>query len=69
MHGYESPAADALWISRGACAGSWRPICSPISKWSPTRGVRSPMALVLEYIIRVGKPKTIVFSTFAQGLL
>ena len=28
------------WISRGGCAGSRRPTCSPISKSSPTRGGR-----------------------------
>ena len=40
---------------------------------SPTRGGRSSTyaALVLEYIIRVARPKTIVFSTFGvrEGLL
>ena len=40
MHGYDC-RQPKRWISRGACAG-WRPpTCSPISKWSPTRGGRS----------------------------
>ena len=60
-------------ISRSACAAWRRPTCWPISK--PIADARRPLltyaALVLEYIIRVAKPKTIVFSTFGvrEGLL
>ena len=40
MHGYSSYRPPTRWISRGACAGSRRPTCSPISKSSPMHGVR-----------------------------
>ena len=58
-------------ISRGACGRSAAvDVSAPISKWSPTPSPQPTAALVLEYIIQYGKPKTIVFSTFGvrEGL-
>ena len=72
MHGYSIPAADALdfaqRLRRLAAANM-------LANLEAVADARRPLltyaALVLEYIIRVAKPKTIVFSTFGvrEGLL
>jgi exopolyphosphatase/guanosine-5'-triphosphate,3'-diphosphate pyrophosphatase len=72
MHGYSIPAADALdfaqRLRRLAAAGM-------LANIEAIADARRPLltyaALVLEYIIRVARPKTIVFSTFGvrEGLL
>src|SRR6201992_2948333 len=72
MHGYSIPAADALdfvqRLRRLAAANM-------LANIEVVAEARQPLltyaALVLEYIIRVAKPKTIVFSTFGvrEGLL
>src|SRR4029077_16139082 len=72
MHGYSIPAADALdfamRLRRGAAAHK-------LANIEVISDARQPLltyaALVLEHIIRVAKPKTIVFSTFGvrEGLL
>jgi exopolyphosphatase/guanosine-5'-triphosphate,3'-diphosphate pyrophosphatase len=72
MHGYSIPAADALDFAmrlRRLAAANMLANIEVISD------ARQPLltyaALVLEHIIRVAKPKTIVFSTFGvrEGLL
>ncbi len=72
MHGYSIPAADALdfaqRLRRLAAANM-------LANIEIVADARRPLltyaALVLEYIIRVARPKTIVFSTFGvrEGLL
>jgi exopolyphosphatase/guanosine-5'-triphosphate,3'-diphosphate pyrophosphatase len=72
MHDYSIPAADALdfakRLRRLAAANM-------LANIEVVADARRPLltyaALVLEYIIRVAKPKTIVFSTFGvrEGLL
>ena len=72
MHGYSIPAADALdfaqRLRRLAAANM-------LANIEVVADARRPLltyaALVLEYIIRVARPKTIVFSTFGvrEGLL
>jgi exopolyphosphatase / guanosine-5'-triphosphate,3'-diphosphate pyrophosphatase len=72
MHDYSIPAADALdfvrRLRRLAAANM-------LANIEVVAEARQPLltyaALVLEYIIRVAKPKTIVFSTFGvrEGLL
>jgi exopolyphosphatase/guanosine-5'-triphosphate,3'-diphosphate pyrophosphatase len=72
MHGYSLPAADALDFARRL-----RRLASAnmLANIEVIADARRPLltyaALVLEYIIRVAKPKTIVFSTFGvrEGLL
>jgi exopolyphosphatase/guanosine-5'-triphosphate,3'-diphosphate pyrophosphatase len=72
MHGYSIPAADALDFARRL-----RRLASTnmLANIEVVADARRPLltyaALVLEYIIRVAKPKTIVFSTFGvrEGLL
>jgi exopolyphosphatase / guanosine-5'-triphosphate,3'-diphosphate pyrophosphatase len=72
MHGYSIPAADALDFARRL-----RRLASAnmLANIEVVADARQPLltyaALVLEYIIRVAKPKTIVFSTFGvrEGLL
>ncbi|MFZ2159341.1 MAG: exopolyphosphatase [Bradyrhizobium sp.] len=72
MHGYSLPAADALDFARRL-----RRLASAnmLANIEVVADARRPLltyaALVLEYIIRVAKPKTIVFSTFGvrEGLL
>ncbi|MDO9062123.1 MAG: exopolyphosphatase, partial [Bradyrhizobium sp.] len=72
MHGYSIPAADALGFAlrlrRLAAAGTLADIEAIADARRP---LLAYAALVLEYIIRVAKPKTIVFSTFGvrEGLL
>jgi exopolyphosphatase/guanosine-5'-triphosphate,3'-diphosphate pyrophosphatase len=72
MHGYSIPAAEALDFAmrlRRLAAANMLANIEMISD------ARQPLlayaALVLEHIIRVAKPKTIVFSTFGvrEGLL
>jgi exopolyphosphatase / guanosine-5'-triphosphate,3'-diphosphate pyrophosphatase len=72
MHGYSIPAADALVFAlrlRRLAA------TNTLANIEVVADARRPLlayaALVLEYIIRVAKPKTIVFSTFGvrEGLL
>jgi len=72
MHGYSIAAADALGFARRL-----RRLVSAnmLADIEIVADARRPLlayaALVLEHIIRVGKPKTIVFSTFGvrEGLL
>src|SRR3979409_1325002 len=72
MHGYSIPAAEALDF-----AGRLRRLASAnmLANIEVVADARRPLlsyaGLVLEYIIRVAKPKTIVFSTFGvrEGLL
>lgn len=72
MHGYSIPAADALDFARRLrrLAAS-----NTLADIETVADARRPLltyaALVLEYIIRVAKPKTIVFSTYGvrEGLL
>ncbi|QWG21520.1 exopolyphosphatase [Bradyrhizobium sediminis] len=72
MHGYSLSAADALDFARRL-----RRLASAnmLANIEVVADARRPLltyaALVLEYIIRVAKPKTIVFSTFGvrEGLL
>ncbi|WP_291867062.1 exopolyphosphatase [Bradyrhizobium sp.] len=72
MHGYSIPAADALdfaqRLRRLAAANMLADIEAVADARRP---LLTYAALVLEYIIRVAKPKTIVFSTFGvrEGLL
>jgi exopolyphosphatase/guanosine-5'-triphosphate,3'-diphosphate pyrophosphatase len=72
MHGYSIPAADALDFAqrlRRLAAANMLANIEAIAE------ARQPLltyaALVLEYVIRVARPKTIVFSTFGvrEGLL
>jgi exopolyphosphatase / guanosine-5'-triphosphate,3'-diphosphate pyrophosphatase len=72
MHGYSIPAPDALDFARRL-----RRLASAnmLANIEVVADARRPLltyaALVLEYVIRVAKPKTIVFSTFGvrEGLL
>ena len=72
MHGYSIPADDALYFVRRLrrLAAS-----NTLADIETVADARRPLltyaALVLEYIIRTAKPKTIVFSTFGvrEGLL
>jgi exopolyphosphatase / guanosine-5'-triphosphate,3'-diphosphate pyrophosphatase len=72
MHGYSIPAADALdFVQRLRRLA----VADMLANIEAVADARRPLltyaALVLEYIIRVAKPKTIVFSTFGvrEGLL
>ena len=72
MHGYSIPAADALDFAlrlRRLAAANMLADIEAVS--DARRPLLTYAALVLEYIIRVAKPKTIVFSTFGvrEGLL
>src|SRR5882757_3311734 len=72
MHGYSIPAADALDFAqrlRRLAAANMLADIEAIS--DARRPLLTYAALVLEYVIRVAKPKTIVFSTFGvrEGLL
>ena len=72
MHGYSIPAADALDFARRLRRLA---AANMLANIEVVADARRPLltyaALVLEYIIRVAKPKTIVFSTFGvrEGLL
>jgi exopolyphosphatase / guanosine-5'-triphosphate,3'-diphosphate pyrophosphatase len=72
MHGYSIPAADALGFAqrlRRLVAANMLANIEVVA--DARRPLLAYAALVLEYIIRVAKPKTIVFSTFGvrEGLL
>ena len=72
MHGYELPAAEALDFARRLRRLAAANMLADIEVVADARRpLLTYAALVLEYIIRVGKPKTIVFSTFGvrEGLL
>jgi exopolyphosphatase / guanosine-5'-triphosphate,3'-diphosphate pyrophosphatase len=72
MHGYSIPAPDALDFARRLRRLA---AANMLANIEIVADARRPLltyaALVLEYIIRVAKPKTIVFSTFGvrEGLL
>jgi exopolyphosphatase/guanosine-5'-triphosphate,3'-diphosphate pyrophosphatase len=72
MHGYSIPAADALDFARRLRRLAATNMLADIEAVAEAR---QPLlvyaALVLEHIIRVAKPKTIVFSTYGvrEGLL
>jgi exopolyphosphatase / guanosine-5'-triphosphate,3'-diphosphate pyrophosphatase len=72
MHGYSIPAADALDFARRLRRLAAANMLANIEAVAEARRpLLSYAALVLEYIIRQAKPKTIVFSTFGvrEGLL
>ncbi len=72
MHGYSIPAADALdFAQRLRRLASANMLANIEVIADARRPLLTYAALVLEYIIRVAKPKTIVFSTFGvrEGLL
>jgi exopolyphosphatase/guanosine-5'-triphosphate,3'-diphosphate pyrophosphatase len=72
MHGYSIPAADALdFVQRLRRLASANMLANIEAVADARRPLLTYAALVLEYIIRVARPKTIVFSTFGvrEGLL
>src|ERR1700731_383575 len=72
MHGYSIPAQDALdFAQRLRSLVSANMLANIEAVADARRPLLAYAALVLEYIIRVAKPKTIVFSTFGVrgGLL
>jgi exopolyphosphatase/guanosine-5'-triphosphate,3'-diphosphate pyrophosphatase len=72
MHGYSIPASDALDFAQRLRRLASANILADIEVVADARRpLLTYAALVLEYIIRVAKPKTIVFSTFGvrEGLL
>jgi exopolyphosphatase/guanosine-5'-triphosphate,3'-diphosphate pyrophosphatase len=72
MHGYSIPAAEALDFARRLRRLAAANMLADIEVVADARRpLLTYAALVLEYIIRVAKPKTIVFSTFGvrEGLL
>src|SRR3954462_7691383 len=72
MHGYWLPAAEALDFARRLRRLAAANMLADIEVVADARRpLLTYAALVLEYIIRVAKPKTIVFSTFGvrEGLL
>lgn len=72
MHGYAIPAPDALDYARRLRRLVAANVLANIEVVADARRpLLAYAALVLEYIIRVAKPKTIVFSTFGvrEGLL
>ncbi|MDB5584693.1 MAG: exopolyphosphatase [Bradyrhizobium sp.] len=72
MHGYSIPAADALDFAQRLRRLAAADMLADIEAISDARRpLLTYAALVLEYIIRVAQPKTIVFSTFGvrEGLL
>src|SRR5216117_1740313 len=72
MHGYSIPAADALdFAQRLRRLAATNMLANIEIIADARRPLLTYAALVLEYIIRVAKPKTIVFSTFGvrEGLL
>jgi exopolyphosphatase/guanosine-5'-triphosphate,3'-diphosphate pyrophosphatase len=72
MHGYSIPAADALdFVQRLRRLASANLLADIEVVADARRPLLTYAALVLEYIIRVAQPKTIVFSTFGvrEGLL
>lgn len=72
MHGYSIPAAQALDFARRLRRLAAANMLADIEKVADARRpLLTYAALVLEYVIRVAKPKTIMFSTFGvrEGLL
>jgi exopolyphosphatase/guanosine-5'-triphosphate,3'-diphosphate pyrophosphatase len=72
MHGYSIPAQEALDFARRLRRLVTANMLADIEVVADARRpLLAYAALVLEYIIRVAKPKTIVFSTFGvrEGLL
>src|SRR6201746_2639238 len=72
MHGYSIPAAEALDFARRLRRLASTDMLANIEAIADARRpLLTYAALVLEYIIRVAKPKTIVFSTYGvrEGLL
>jgi exopolyphosphatase/guanosine-5'-triphosphate,3'-diphosphate pyrophosphatase len=72
MHGYSISAAEALDFSRRLRRLASQNMLADIEAVADARRpLLTYAALVLEHIIRVAKPKTIVFSTFGvrEGLL
>ena len=72
MHGYSIPAADALDFAQRLRRLAAANMLADIEVVADARRpLLTYAALVLEYIIRVAQPKTIVFSTFGvrEGLL
>jgi len=71
MHGYSLPAADALdFVQRLRRLAATNMLANIEVVADARRPLLTYAALVLEYIIRVAHPKTIVFSTFGvrEGL-
>jgi exopolyphosphatase/guanosine-5'-triphosphate,3'-diphosphate pyrophosphatase len=72
MHGYSIPAAEALDFVRRLRRLAATGLLANIETIAEARRpLLTYAALVLEYVIRVAKPKTIMFSTFGvrEGLL
>jgi exopolyphosphatase/guanosine-5'-triphosphate,3'-diphosphate pyrophosphatase len=72
MHGYSIPAADALdFVQRLRRLAAANMLADIEAVSDARRPLLTYAALVLEYVIRVARPKTIVFSTFGvrEGLL
>src|SRR5947208_8399537 len=72
MHGYSISAAEALDFAQRLRRLAARNMLANIEVVADARRpLLTYAALVLEYIIRIAKPKTIVFSTFGvrEGLL
>ncbi|MGH6739051.1 MAG: exopolyphosphatase, partial [Bradyrhizobium sp.] len=72
MHGYSIPAADALdFAQRLRRLASANMLANIEAVADARRPLLTYAALVLEYVIRVAQPKTIVFSTYGvrEGLL
>jgi exopolyphosphatase / guanosine-5'-triphosphate,3'-diphosphate pyrophosphatase len=72
MHGYSLPAAEALdFAQRLRRLAATNMLANIEVVADARRPLLAYAALVLEYIIRVARPKTIVFSTFGvrEGLL
>jgi exopolyphosphatase/guanosine-5'-triphosphate,3'-diphosphate pyrophosphatase len=72
MHGYAIPAADALDFARRLRRLAASNMLADIEVVADARRpLLTYAALVLEHVIRVARPKTIVFSTFGvrEGLL
>jgi exopolyphosphatase / guanosine-5'-triphosphate,3'-diphosphate pyrophosphatase len=72
MHGYAIPAAEALdFVRRLRRLAATDTLADIESVAEARRPLLTYAALVLEYVIRTAKPKTIVFSTFGvrEGLL
>ena len=72
MHGYSVPAAEALEFARRLRRLAATDLLANIEAIAEARRpLLTYGALVLEYVIRVARPKTIMFSTFGvrEGLL
>lgn len=72
MHGYSIPAADALdFVRRLRRLAASQTLADIEAVAEARQPLLTYAALVLEHIIRIAKPKTIVFSTYGvrEGLL